>query len=199
MKLKIFLASALLFLFSAGTFAQVPVASPVPSVSPVVSVSPSPAIVAPVAAPAPVVAAPVANDFLSQVIQVVKSWGGLATMLKISVIIALLIASMKVTILNKLVWSKLGAFKVYLAPVLGLIGGVLSLGVGGPVTLASVFAYMSAGAGAVFLHEILDSLKAIPGLGEIFVSAINAIEGALGGPASQAAAVDPNAQQPPKA
>lgn len=126
-------------------------------------------------------------DFLSQVIEAVKAFGGLSQMAKISSIVLVLVASMKVSFLNELLWSKLGKLQVYVAPVLGLVAGILSLmGTGQPLTLAAAFAYLSAGAGAVFLHEILDSLKGLPGLGSIYVTIINLISGALGGPKPQA-------------
>lgn len=129
------------------------------------------------------------QDFLAQVIQVVQQFGGLPMMLKIASVIMLIIASMKVSYINSMVWAKLGAAQVYVAPVLGLIAGILGLGSGGvPVSAALVFAYVSAGAGAVFLHEILDSVKAIPGIGPIYVTLIDLIEGALGGPAASAPA-----------
>lgn len=122
-------------------------------------------------------------DFFSQVLKAIKDFGGISTMLKIASVITLIIASMKVSYLNTLIWSKLGSWKVYMAPFLGLIGGILGLGVAGvPVTVASVFAYVSAGAGAVFLHEILDTVKAIPGIGPVYVTIINLISGALNGP-----------------
>ncbi len=133
----------------------------------------------------PVVLAP--SDFFAQVLAAIQGFGGLSTMLKISTVIMLIIASMKVSFLNTNVWSKLGSAQVWVAPVLGLIGGALSLGTGAtPVSAASIFAYVTAGAGAVFLHEILDSVKAIPGIGAIYVTIINLVEGALGGPASKA-------------
>ena len=122
------------------------------------------------------------QDFFVQVLEVIKVFGGLSTMLKISAVITLLVASMKVSFMNDLIWSKLGAAKVYVAPTLGLIGGILGVGVEGPVTAASIFAFVTAGAGAVFLHEILDSVKAIPGIGAIYITIINLIQGALGGP-----------------
>lgn len=121
------------------------------------------------------------QDFLAQVLAAIHQMGGLSMMLKISAIITLVIASFKVSFLNQYVWSKLGAFKVWAAPLLGLIAGVLGLGVSGPVTAPMVFAYVAAGGGAVFLHEILDSVKAIPGLGDIYKSLIDIVEGALGG------------------
>ncbi len=122
------------------------------------------------------------QDFLAQVLKAIAEFGGLPTVLKIASIITLIVGSMKVSVLNEMLWSKLGAAKVYVAPVLGLIAGILGLGSNGPITAASVFAYVASGAGAVILHEILDSIKAIPGLGEVYISIINLIESFLGGP-----------------
>lgn len=125
-------------------------------------------------------------DFLDQVVQAAKVFGGLPEVLKIASIVTILIASMKVSFLNDLVWSKLGAAKSWVAPLLGLVAGLLGLGAGGqPITLASAFAYMAAGAGAVILHELLDSIKAIPGLGPQYVAFIELVEKVLGGPASK--------------
>jgi hypothetical protein len=131
--------------------------------------------------PPGVVLAP--QDFFAEVLSSIQGFGGLSTLLKISAVITLIVASMKVTFLNSLIWKHLGAAQVYVAPALGLIGGLLAIGTGGaPVNAASVFAYISAGAGAVFLHEILDSIKAIPGLGSFYVAIINMVSNALGGP-----------------
>jgi hypothetical protein len=120
-------------------------------------------------------------DFLSQVTDTITALGGMSTMMKISAIIVLVIASMKVSGLSSL-WAKLGEAQVWVAPILGLIAGVLGLGAGGvPVTWKLIAAYVLAGGGAVFLHEILDSVKAIPGLGPVYVKAIELAEKALGG------------------
>ncbi len=124
-------------------------------------------------------------DFFAQVVQFVHDFGGLTSLLKISGLVTLIIASVKVTALNELFWAKLGAAQAWVAPVLGLFGGILGLSQSGPITGASVFAWVSAGAGAIILHELLDSIKALPGLGAIYVTIINMIEGALGGPASK--------------
>lgn len=123
------------------------------------------------------------QDFFAQVLQVIHDWGGIQTMAKISAAITLIIASMKVTYLNELIWQKIGALQTWVAPILGLVGGIVGLGVSGPVTLASVVAYVTAGAGAVFLHEILDTVKAIPGVGTFYLNMINTLEKTLGGPA----------------
>lgn len=119
-------------------------------------------------------------DFFSQVLDVIKKIGGVSTLLKISLIITLIVSSMKVSFLNAWIWSKLGPWKVWSAPVLALIAGVLGLGAGGAaITPALVFAYLTAGAGSVFMHEILDSLKAMPGLGKVYLAAIAIIESTL--------------------
>lgn len=112
------------------------------------------------------------DQFLSQVIELVKSFGGLPWMGKVAGVIMLLIASCKVSFLKPM-WAKLGAAQVYVPLVLALIGGIVSMQ---PITLPGVVAYMFAGAGAVILHELLDSVKAIPGLGSIYVSIINLVE-----------------------
>lgn len=126
------------------------------------------------------------QDFFAQVLAAIQSFGGLSFMPKVAGIVTLVISSIKVSFINKYVWSKLGAAQTWVAPVLGLLAGILGLGTTGHITLASVFAYISAGAGAIVLHELLDSVKAIPGLGAGFVAVINLIEGVLGGPSAQA-------------
>ena len=116
-------------------------------------------------------------DFLAQVTAAIQSIGGTTAMVKISVIVLLLIASLKVSILNQLFWSKLGHAQPLIAPALGLLGGILDLwGHGQPVTLPLVFAYATAGGGAVFLHEILDACKALPGICPRYVGLIEKLE-----------------------
>lgn len=156
--LSLFMLTSFTALYTAAAFAQATVPA-----------NPIPAPVAP-------------GDFFNQVLAFIQSWGGIPTILKVAGIITILVASMKVTYLNTLIWSKLGGAQVYVAPALGLIAGILGIGNGGAaITAASIFAYVSAGAGAVFLHEILDSVKVIPGIGAIYVTIITIVEGALGG------------------
>lgn len=125
------------------------------------------------------------QDFFAQVLAAVQSFGGLSMVLKVSAGITLAISSMKVSFLNNLIWSKLGPMQTWLAPVLGLVAGILGIGSNGQaMSLASVFAYLSAGAGAIVLHELLDSIKLIPGIGSAYVAIINVIEGAIGGPSA---------------
>lgn len=115
--------------------------------------------------------------FVADAISAFKAFGGLSGMTKVALVILLIIASMKVSFLNS-VWAKLGKIQIWIAPALGLIAGAFLLP---SISLGGLFTYVSAGAGAVFLHEILDLVKLIPGLGTIYVSIINIVEGALGG------------------
>lgn len=118
-------------------------------------------------------------DFLTQVLNAIKELGGMSWMAKVSTITLLLVASMKVSFLNDLLWNKLGAFKAWAAPILGLVAGILSVLISGG-SLATVFAYVTAGAGAIILHELLDTIKATPGIGPIVIGIIEIIEKFLG-------------------
>jgi hypothetical protein len=120
-------------------------------------------------------------EFLAQVMRTSETIGGLPTLLKVSAVITLLVSSLKVTALRGLIWERLGAGQVLVAPALGLIAGLVGLGTAGPVTLPVVLTYVMAGGGAVFLHELLDAMKALPGLGVAYIRAIEAIQRALGG------------------
>jgi hypothetical protein len=120
------------------------------------------------------------DSFLTQVLNFVKSAGGMPWTLKVAGVVLLVVASMKVSFM-KPIWDKLGAAKAWLAPLLGFVGGFLSLAVDGTVTLPALVAYSFAGAGAVVLHELLDSIKAMPGLGAMWISVIGVIQGLLGG------------------
>jgi hypothetical protein len=122
------------------------------------------------------------QDFFAQVLATIQKIGGLPMMGKISAVILLIVASMKVSFLNEWIWSKLGAYKAAAGLVLGLVAGILGLGTDQPITGALVFAYVTAGGGAVVLHELLDMVKAIPGIGSAYVMIINLIQSFLGGP-----------------
>lgn len=122
------------------------------------------------------------SDFLQQVFSVISGLGGLSWALKVSAIILLVVASMKVSILRLYVWDKLGGFKAVVAPLLGLAAGLIAnFGNGQPLSLAGLLAYVLAGAGAIALHELLDALKGIPGAGEVYRSVIDFLMRLLGG------------------
>lgn len=120
-------------------------------------------------------------DFFIQIMQSLKDFGGLSSIVKSSIIITLIISSMKVSFLNSLIWSKLGGLKVFIAPLLGLIGGLLTLK-SQAVSAADITVYLISGGGAVFLHELLDSVKEIKGIGPVYLNIINVLTAILRGP-----------------
>lgn len=123
--------------------------------------------------------------FLQQIFLTIQGMGGLSAYLKLSALITLIVSSMKVSVIRQKIWDKLGPAKAWVAPALGLAAGVLGLGAGGaPLTLASAVAYVSAGAGAILLHELLDSVKEVPGVGKAYGRVIDAAKKSLGGQAS---------------
>lgn len=125
------------------------------------------------------------GDFLSQVLDAIKDFGGIPMVLQISVIIMLIISSMKVSLLRDLIWDRLGVLKAWVPPFLGLAAGLLGLAGDGSLTFAEAFAYMSAGAGAIILHELLNTIKAIPGLGKVYIQVIDLIQLALRPPSKR--------------
>jgi len=116
--------------------------------------------------------------FLAQVFEMVNSFGGMPWTLRVAAVIMLLVASMKVSFARPL-WDKLGKFKSLVAPLSGLVAGLLILGSSGSLTLAGAIAYMFAGAGAIILHELLDSIKGLPGLGKMYIAVIEFLQGLL--------------------
>lgn len=130
------------------------------------------------------VVAPVADmpldQFLADVLAAIKAFGGLGWAGKVASICLLLVASMKVSFMRPL-WDKLGGAKVFVAPALALIGGILSMP---SITGAGVVAYILAGAGAIAMHQILDAIKAIPGIGSMYVAIIDLVSSLLRKPAA---------------
>lgn len=117
------------------------------------------------------------EGFISQLLQVVSGLGGMSGMAKLAAILTLIISSMKVSFLKPL-WDKVGSAKVWVAPVLSLIVGIVSLE---HITGPGILVYLSAGVGSIAIHEVLDLVKKIPGLGPIWVSIISMISSLLGG------------------
>lgn len=174
-------------MFSVPLFAADPVPTPVAVVpaAPAAQAAPAGVVQAPVAQPAVAQDQVPVSDFLGSVLKAVKDFGGLSWVMRVALVITLLLSSMKVTVLNDLIWSKLGNFKAWAAPVLGLAAGIASLASQGQLTWAGALAWVSAGAGAIILHELLDTVKAIPGLGAVWIELIDVISSFLGGPKSE--------------
>ena len=135
-------------------------------------------VMLPLAAWAQLVAAPAVPvvsdlDFLTQLFNAVKAFGGLGALGKLALVISLVIGSMRVTFLAPL-WDKLpGAVKPWMAPLLAALVGFLSLS---KFDGATLLAFMMTGGGSVLLDNVLDGIKSIPGIGAGIVALINFLE-----------------------
>lgn len=118
------------------------------------------------------------TDFLTQVLDFIKAWGGISFTFKMAGIVALLIGSMKVSFLSP-IWNWFGRGKVFVAPTLGFLAGILALG---PFSWTKVFAFSLSASGAVILNEILNGLKGFPGFGPMYMTTIEFLSSILGGP-----------------
>lgn len=113
------------------------------------------------------------TDFLIQILQFVQSMGGAKWFVIAAGVISLLQSSMNLTALNSF-WTKFGKWG---GPILGLIGGILApLASGTATTLGGVMSYILAGGVAIYIQDILNLVKAIPGVGAIVIAIINYVE-----------------------
>lgn len=118
------------------------------------------------------------QDYLAQTLDAIKAFGGLPWMGKVASICFIIVGSMKVSFLRGLIWDRLGSAKAWVSVGLGLVGGILSLD---HVTVPAVLAYMGAGAGAIIIHQLLDLVKAMPGIGPFWIMVIDMIAKVTGG------------------
>ena len=139
-------------------------------------------VVVPVASPSPVPAEVPVGDFLSMILAAAKSMGGLSAGAIAVLVINLVVASMKVSFLAPL-WDKLGSFKFLAAPLLSVIAGIVQQIATSHMSLPQLGLWLVAGAGAILLHELLDQIKKIPGVGAKYVSMIEFFEKLLKKPA----------------
>lgn len=95
-------------------------------------------------------------QLLSQAAELVTSLGSLPMPMKVASIMTLLISVWKLSPLQPY-WDKLGKFKVFVAPVLGLGYAIFSVD---PFTLANLLQQaISVSAMSIALHEVLDVAK----------------------------------------
>lgn len=114
-------------------------------------------------------------------------------------VITLIIASMKNTVAATYFWDKLKWGKAFIAPLLALIMvEIMAIPAGQVFSLKSLMVAAVTGAGAIALHELMDGIKEIPGIGPLWISAIDFIGKFLGSPKA-ASAVASNNPEPPKA
>lgn len=89
--------------------------------------------------------------------------------------IVLIISTMKVSFIKPL-WDKLGEKQEWLAPALGLLGGIAAMVGQGKFDFSLLLTAIAGGALAPYLHDLLDYLKKIPGLGKVWLTIIDVIQ-----------------------
>lgn len=105
--------------------------------------------------------------------------GGIKFILIVAVVVLVTIGLFKFSNLRPL-WDRLGKLKPLCAPILSLLIGLISLCIGDePLTLSSVMAYLFAGSGAIILHDVLDAVKALPGISPAYSKVIDSLQGLL--------------------
>lgn len=120
------------------------------------------------------------DAFFNQVLVLVKTFGGIPWTLKVAGIIQILIALTKVSFFRP-VWDMAGPYKAIVAPALGFFAGIFLMDAS-QISLAGLAAYTFAGAGAIVLHQMLDGIKGIPGIGAQYVAVVNFISKFLKAP-----------------
>ena len=117
------------------------------------------------------------RDFFFRAYLFFNGWGGLGQWLKAATTITLVVSTIKITPLNRLLWSPLGQYQTWVGPVVGLLAGFITQ----HANHEAIFVYVTAGMGSAYIHAILDMIKLIPGIGPMWVVLIDAVEAFLGG------------------
>lgn len=102
-----------------------------------------------------------------------------------------ILALVKTSFLRSVVgWDKMSQnAKVFVPLGMALVAGIIDLKVStGHLVLRDVLAYVTgAGGGAILVHQLLDGVKALPGIGSVWVVLIEILGKALGQPAASMA------------
>lgn len=115
--------------------------------------------------------------FFQKVFEYIAQFGGLTWAGKVAGGIFLLIGAFKVSFLSK-AFDFLKEYKPLVPIALALIAGIVSLAIdpSQKITWAGVTAYILAGGGAILLNQLLDMVKALPGVGKVVVAVIDFLQ-----------------------
>jgi hypothetical protein len=122
---------------------------------------------------------------LGQLISLIEGLGSMSPQAKIAAIVLFITAVWKSSFLQPY-YAALGNAANLVGPVLGLISGVLAIQ---PLSWGAVWTGVYGGSLAVLVVALLEAVKSIPGIGSLYVSLINWVEGLLGSPAPEPAPV----------
>lgn len=119
------------------------------------------------------------SAILNQVIQFIGQWGDFSAQAKLANIVLIIVALWKTSFLRNLFWDKLGVWKVVVAPALGVLGAFLAIE---PFTWSAVWTGLQGGLLAVAVHQLLEVVKVLPGIGSVYVGIIDFIAKLLKAP-----------------
>lgn len=116
--------------------------------------------------------------YLTQIWNLIGSFGQLPFLLKMSAIVMLLVNSLKIPFFAPL-WDKLGKFKLAAPAFFSIVLGFIDLAMQGKLSLSGLAAYFFAGVGAPMLYEFLEIVKEIPGVNPLLQAVIAFVENLL--------------------
>lgn len=97
------------------------------------------------------------GDFFASIMKYAGEFKDLALKYKIAGALTIILSTIKVSFLREKLWDKWGSAKVLVAPIVGVIIGILMME---HITFKGILDYMvSIGGGAIVLHQLLDALK----------------------------------------
>lgn len=121
---------------------------------------------------------PAPSDLLGALLRALADWQSVGWQAGVAALLTILISTVKLS-WAQVYWNKLGYFKVFVAPVLSLV----AVAIAAPALDAkAMYVAITTGAGAVFLHQILDSVKKMPGLKKPISIVIDIVSKLLGKP-----------------
>jgi hypothetical protein len=116
----------------------------------------------------------------SQLVSLIQSFGSLSAPAKIAGIVLFIVAVVKSSFVQPL-WAKLGNAQVLVAPILAVIVSIVSIQ---PFSWAALWSSLLSGALAIGMHQLLDAVKTLPGIGSAYLTVINFVESILQAPES---------------
>jgi len=120
-------------------------------------------------------------DLINEILSYLKGFGDLDNMAKVAAVLMTLISIWKSSLLQPY-WDKLGALKVWVAPILGAALAIVQLWpepFTWPALGAALLAGLKTGALSIAFFQLLQTLKSMPVIGEKYKAIIEFFENLL--------------------
>ena len=118
-------------------------------------------------------------DLLKQILELVSSFGSMASPEKVAAVLTLAISLWNSSLLQPL-WAKLGKAQVLVAPLLGIALAIYQLP--GGISLANIWIGLKTGGLAIAAHELMAAIELLPGIGPVWLKWIAWVDGLLAKP-----------------